>query len=364
MENMEVNKNFWLNKKVFITGHTGFKGSWLALWLNSLGAKITGFSLAPDKFPNLYELTQIDNCINSIIGDIKDSSEIHNALLENQPDVIFHLAAQSIVRKSFQIPIETYATNIMGTVNLLEASSKLKNLKSIIVVTSDKCYQNHEWDWSYRENDMLGGKDPYSSSKACVELISNSFRECFLKDKGIFLATTRAGNVVGGGDWSEDRLIPDILKNIENNNTIKIRNPNSIRPWQHVLEPLSGYITLAEKLYIDGNNYSQAWNFGPKEDDAKSVKWIVENIIKKFEQKIKWENEEFKNNEQQEAKILKLDSSKSRNLLGWHPLWNIDYALDKTLEWNKAYLDNEDMKLFTMKQINEYNLMKNDLKYE
>ena len=270
-----MDKLFWRNKKVFLTGHTGFKGAWLSLWLQHLGAEVTGFALKPPSNPSFYDVTDISKNMVSIEGDVRDFNALKEALVNSNAEIVFHLAAQSLVRLSYENPIETYSTNIMGTVNLLEAVRNCSSVRSVVNITTDKCYENKEWLWSYRENEPLGGYDPYSSSKACSELVTSSFTNSFFNPKsyeihGVAIATARAGNVIGGGDWSKDRLIPDILNSVINKQPVKLRNPRSVRPWQHVLEPLDGYLKLAQKLYEAGGEYSSAWNFGPKEEDAKS----------------------------------------------------------------------------------------------
>ncbi|KQU17355.1 CDP-glucose 4,6-dehydratase [Bacillus sp. Leaf13] len=356
-----LDNDFWRGKKVFITGHTGFKGSWLCLWLNSLGADVTGFSLSPPTDPSLFHLCSIQEDTKTIIGDIRDREALSSALLNAKPDIVFHLAAQPIVRASYQDPIYTYETNVMGTIYLFEAIRLAVNnkvpIKAVINITSDKCYENKEWAWGYRENDPMGGYDPYSNSKACAELITSSYRRSFFNPESydlhrVALASVRAGNVIGGGDWAADRLVPDCIRALLLGNEIKIRNPYAIRPWQHVLEPLSGYLLLAQKLYQEGVPYAEGWNFGPRDDDAKSVEWIVKNICNKWGSHASYQIE--KGNYEHEAHFLKLDCSKSKQKLGWAPRWNIGQGIDKTLEWTRAYTDQKCLKDICLQQIEEY----------
>ncbi|WP_246188122.1 CDP-glucose 4,6-dehydratase [Paenibacillus tengchongensis] len=358
-EYIMADKEFWNNKKVFITGHTGFKGSWLCLWLTSMGAEVSGYSLAPNTNPSLYELCNIDGLIKeSVIGDIKDGERLKRALQSSQAEIVFHLAAQPLVRESYNIPAETYATNVMGTVNILEAVRVCDTVSTVINVTTDKCYENKEWVWGYRETEPLGGHDPYSSSKACSELVTSAYRNSFFNTmpsgRKVSLASARAGNVIGGGDWAVDRLIPDCIKSLLNNESIKIRNPFSIRPWQHVLEPLSGYLLLAEKLYHQGENYAEAWNFGPQDSDAKTVEWIVKNICAKWGATANYVVDQ--NPQVHEAKYLKLDCSKAVSELGWSARWNLETALNKIVEWNKEYEQESNLLEVCYRQIEEYSL--------
>jgi CDP-glucose 4,6-dehydratase len=350
-----VDSSFWRHKKVLITGHTGFKGSWLCLWLHLLGAKITGYALQPPTDPSLYEICRIDELIASLIGDIRDSERLTQALLAAAPEIVIHMAAQSLVNRSFDHPVETYATNVMGTVNLLEALRHVPSVKAAIVVTSDKCYQNNEWRWGYRENEALGGYDPYSSSKACAELVTAAYRNSFFSapdTEGIAVATARAGNVIGGGDWAPGRLIPDCIRAMLREDPLRLRHPNAVRPWQHVLEPLSGYLMLAQALYQEGCRYAGAWNFGPDDSDARPVGWIVNylstngNITKNIEIV---QDALF-----HEATFLKLDSTKARTELRWQPRWRLEQALDKVLEWLIAYRSGLDVREVCFRQINDY----------
>ena len=353
MESMELkNNDFWKGKKVFITGHTGFKGGWLSIFLENLGAEIHGFSLKPHE-KSFFNAVNLGDKINHQVGDIRNLKLLKENLLKVNPEIIFHLAAQPLVRYSYNHPLETYSTNVMGTANLLEASRSLANLKSIVVVTSDKCYENKEWDWGYRENESLGGKDPYSSSKACTELVAMAYNHSFFSKTPIQLATGRAGNVIGGGDWSEDRLIPDILDAFENKTELIVRSPKAVRPWQHVLEPLAGYIQLAELQYKYPAQFNQSWNFGPEDVDCKNVQYLVERIAHKWLTPVKWKIQ-CNENDMPEAGILKLDSSKSKRFLNWKPKWSIDQALDKIIEWQSHYRNGADMYYTSSRQILDY----------
>lgn len=351
-------KQFWQGKRVFITGHTGFKGSWLALWLQSLGAKVTGFSLNLPSEINLFELAKVGNDMHSIVGDVRDASFLEQSLLAAKPDIVFHLAAQSLVLESYQKPVETYATNVMGTVNLLEAVRNSSTVKSVVVVTSDKCYDNKEWHWGYRENDPMGGFDPYSSSKGCAELVVDSYRNSFFhadkfNEHGVAIASARAGNVIGGGDWAKDRLIPDVVSAFTKHEPVKLRNPASIRPWQHVLDPLSAYLLLAERLFEYGKSYAEAWNFGPNETDTKSTGWLVEKMAAQWKQDAACLVEHNEHAEH-EAVYLRLDCSKAHSKLGWYPIWSIEDAVENVVNWYQAYLRNEDMHAYTLNQIQQY----------
>ncbi|MBY9077517.1 CDP-glucose 4,6-dehydratase [Paenibacillus sp. CGMCC 1.18879] len=352
-----IDAKFWNGKRVFLTGHTGFKGSWLSLWLVSMGAKVTGYSLAPNTTPSLFENCEIDKLINkSIIGDIRDADFLARSLKESEAEIVIHMAAQPLVRESYKNPVETYSTNVMGTVNILEAVRNCETVVSFVNVTTDKCYENKEWVWGYRETEPLGGYDPYSSSKACSELVTSAYRNSFFDEgvsgRKVAIASARAGNVIGGGDWATDRLIPDCIRALSSDQTIQIRNPLAIRPWQHVLEPLCGYLMLAEKLYSEGFKYAEAWNFGPQDSDAKPVQWIVERMCEK------WGAGNYEVDfapQYHEAKYLKLDCSKAVSQLGWRPKWSLDNALDKIVEWNKAFNENTNMTDICFKQISEYN---------
>ena len=358
MESMELNKSFWEGKRVFITGHNGFKGSWLVLWLKLLGAKVYGLSLDPLKGPNFYVDSNLKECLSGeIIGNIKNTIDLENSVNKFKPEIIFHMAAQPLVRESYKNPLETYLVNVIGTLNLFEASLKSESVKAVINITTDKCYENCNKSKGYKENDPLGGHDPYSSSKACSEILSSSYRRSFYNEKGIELATVRAGNVIGGGDWAEDRLIPDLIRSINTKRKLIIRAPDSIRPWQHVLDPLFGYLILAEKLLTKKNKFNSSWNFGPNEDEPKSVSDILEYIGKEW-QELRWEK--FSGRTPHEAKTLKLDISKSKSLLNWNPVLSMDKTLDYTIAWYKNWLTNPNMKDFSIYQINKFTELAKD----
>lgn len=352
-----MNRMFWKDKKVFITGHTGFKGSWLSIWLNLLGADVTGYSLKPPTCPSLFELCKLDNKIKTIIGDIRDRNLVAETIISIEPEIIIHLAAQPLVRESYKHPVDTYETNVIGTINVLEAVRKCNSVRSVVNVTTDKCYENKEWYWSYRENESMGGYDPYSNSKSCSELITNSYRKSFFnlekyKENVVALASARAGNVIGGGDWAKDRLIPDCIDSLLNGEKIIIRNPNSIRPWQHVLEPLNGYLNLAQKLYENGIEFAEGWNFGPNEDDAKPVLWIVKKICETWG--IDSSYQIYDGKQFHEANYLKLDCSKAKAKLGWYPKWNLDTSINKIVEWVLAFKEEQNMLEVCNNQIKEY----------
>lgn len=343
---------FWQGKTVVVTGHTGFKGSWLALWLHSLGANLIGFSLPAHTGPNLFKMTQLNKEIVNIFADIRNFSVLQQVIKKYQPEIIIHMAAQSLVRQAYQTPFETYSTNIMGTVNLFEAARSENTVKVVINVTSDKCYEQSGLNKVFREEDRLGGYDPYSNSKACSELITQSYRDVFFKQRGIGIATARAGNVIGGGDWASERLVPDILKACMEQENALLRYPNALRPWQHVLQPLYGYLVLAEKLYMSPDVYAESWNFGPPLENIKSVSWVADYLIKIFGSSIKWVKDETQH--WHEASILQLDSSKSEKHLGWLQIWNLEKGLEKTVDWFQAYQSGENMQNKTMAQINQF----------
>lgn len=352
-----IDKNFWQGKRVFITGHTGFKGSWLSLWLAEMGADLKGYSLQPPTEPSLYEMAGIDDVMESEIGDIRNFEQLRNSIMAFKPEIIFHMAAQPLVRLSYDEPIETYSTNVMGTVNLLEAVRQTGGIKAVVNITSDKCYENREWVWGYREHEAMGGYDPYSNSKGCAELVAAAYRSSFFnpaqyKKHGVALASVRAGNVIGGGDWAKDRLIPDILRSCEKQQPVVIRNPHSIRPWQHVLEPLSGYILIAQHLYNEGIEVAEGWNFGPRDDDAQSVEFIVDTVVKLWGEDASWQLDG--QDHPHEAHYLKLDCSKVRMRLGWQPRWGLAETLGRIVEWHKAWLNGEDMLAYTKREIHDY----------
>ena len=350
-------EGFYKSKKVLITGHTGFKGSWLCLLLKELGADVYGYALPPKTTPNLFSEARINNIITSYFGDIRDFEKLEGILHQIQPDIIIHMAAQALVMESYKNPRKTFEINIMGTVNLLDAARTTNSVKAIINVTTDKCYENKEWYWSYRENEPMGGYDPYSNSKGCSELVTSSYRNSYFNlnkysDHGVAVASARAGNVIGGGDWSDDRLIPDFIRAITNGQNVKIRSPYAIRPWQHVLEPLSGYLTLAVKLFSQGPKYAEAWNFGPDENDAQNVEWITKTLCELWGDGASYSID--LNPHPHEANYLKLDCSKAKAELGWMPKWNIEKALSSIVNWNKAHLDNEDICDVMVQQIKDY----------
>ncbi|MEI6883243.1 MAG: CDP-glucose 4,6-dehydratase [Bacteroidota bacterium] len=354
---MAPKREFWNDKRVLLTGHTGFKGSWLCLILHQLGAKVHGFALDPPTNPSLFEEAKINELLTSTICNIRDYGGLLNTLEQAQPEIVIHMAAQPLVRESYKDPIGTYSTNVMGTVHLLEACRHTNCVRSIVNVTTDKCYENREWHWGYRENEPMGGYDPYSNSKGCSELITSSYRSSFFNVKEytkhrVAVATARAGNVIGGGDWANDRLIPDFIKAISKGEEVLIRSPYAIRPWQHVLEPLTGYLTLAEKLFNEGARFSEAWNFGPDDVDVRNVEWVIRTICELWGKGASYKVDT--NPQPHEANFLKLDCSKSKAELNWFPRWNLDTALLSIVEWNKAWLGGKNMRNVTEEQINRY----------
>lgn len=349
--------DFWRGKRVFLTGHTGFKGSWMSLWLQSLGAELTGFALQPPTQPSLFEEAQVGKGMRSIIGDIRDLATMQQALQAAQPEIVIHMAAQPLVRYSYQNPVETYSTNVMGTVHVLEAVRNTPGVKAVVNITTDKCYENREWAWGYRENEPMGGYDPYSNSKGCAELVSSAYRSSFFNantyaQHGVALATVRAGNVIGGGDWAQDRLVPDILAAFEQGRLVDIRNPDAIRPWQHVLEPLRGYLTLAEHLFEEGPGFAEGWNFGPNDEDAKSVGWIVQQMAAMWGNNARWHLDTGEH--PHEAHYLKLDISKARSRLHWHPALRLNGALQLIIDWAQQRQAGADMHTLTLAQIQAY----------
>lgn len=355
MKSTKVDPQFWKGKRVFLTGHTGFKGGWLSLWLSSMGANIIGYALAPNTAPNLFNTLEIDSLIEtSHIADIRDLVTLQKAMLEAKPDVVIHMAAQPLVRYSYVNPVETYATNVMGTVHVLESMRSIDSVRSTVIVTSDKCYENKEWVWGYRENEPMGGYDPYSNSKGCAELVTSAYRQSYFSNPNSInkVATARAGNVIGGGDWSVDRLVPDAIKAFELNKPLMIRNPLATRPWQHVLEPLSGYLILAQALYEHGSSFVSGWNFGPRDEDNRSVQEVVDLLISGWGDSARWEKEGLE--QPHEANLLRLDCSRARAQLGWMPKWNLETAIQKIIEWQKSFQAKEDMQALSLAQIKYY----------
>ncbi len=349
---MAVNPAFWQGRRVFLTGHTGFKGGWLALWLQSMGARVYGYALPPPSGPAFFTESEVAaGLAGHTLSQLEDAAALTAALRAAQPEVVLHLAAQALVREAYANPVATYATNVMGTVHLLEGVRKTPSVRAVVNVTTDKCYENREWIWGYREDEALGGYDPYSSSKACSELVTSAYRQSFLADAGVALASARAGNVIGGGDWATDRLIPDLLSALDTGVTVDIRAPQATRPWQHVLEPLSGYLALAERLYEKGAPFAAAWNFGPTDDDARPVSWILEQMAS-MQSGLRWRIADVP--QPHEAHLLKLDSSKARSQLDWQPRWKLAEALQRTLQWHLAWRAGQPMRAFSLAQINDY----------
>ena len=352
-----MNPAFWANKRVFLTGHTGFKGGWLSLWLQSLGAEVTGFALTPPTNPSLFEVANVAGGMKSIIGDIRDLDALERAMKESNPEIVIHMAAQPLVRYSYVNPVETYATNVMGTVHLFEAVRKAGSVKAVVNITTDKCYENREWEWGYRENEPMGGYDPYSNSKGCAELVTSAYRLSFFNPvdyskHGVALASVRAGNVIGGGDWAQDRLIPDIISAFSEGRPVVIRNPHAVRPWQHVLEPLRGYVTLAERLYNDGAQFAEGWNFGPNDNDARPVEWIVNQLAEQWGEGATWSVD--KGEHPHEATYLKLDISKAKSRLEWSPVLDLTQSLGMIVDWYRRHKSKEDMRQVVLDQIKKY----------
>lgn len=357
-----MNPSFWQGRRVLLTGHTGFKGSWLALWLQSMGAHAVGYALAPPTSPSLFEVAEVDKGMTSIIGDIRDLAKLQAVFAKHTPEIVIHMAAQPLVRYSYQNPVETYSTNVMGTVHLLEAVRNTPGVKAVVNITTDKCYENREWAWGYRENEPMGGYDPYSNSKGCAELVSAAYRSSFFNassfaQHGVASATVRAGNVIGGGDWAQDRLIPDILAAFEQGRKVDIRNPHAIRPWQHVMEPLRGYLSLAEQLFEHGPSFAEGWNFGPNDEDAKPVGWIVEQMAALWGPDAQWQIDTAKH--PHEAHYLKLDISKARGRLDWHPALRLKDALALIIDWSKQRQTGADMRQLTLAQLHAYQALTN-----
>jgi CDP-glucose 4,6-dehydratase len=355
MEGLGMNNNFWHGKKVLVTGHTGFKGGWLALWLQKMGAEVTGYALAPKGPDGLFELASVGEGMQSVIADIRDLDTLKGVFNRFRPEIVFHLAAQPLVRLSYEQPVETIEVNVMGTVKLLEAIRTTQSCRTVVSITSDKCYDNKEWVWGYRETDPLGGRDPYASSKGCAEIVNAAYRQSFFEAPGqrpVALATARAGNVIGGGDISRDRLVVDIMSAIVKGKPLNIRSPGAIRPWQHVLEPISGYLLLAEKLWAQPKEFAQSWNFGPPAEDAKPVRWLVEKLNERWGEGVDWKLDSGPT--VHEANALTLDSTKSQMILGWKPRWTLDQALTAIVGWYKAYQRGDPIRDVVLRQIAAY----------
>lgn len=350
-----MNIDFWKGKRVFLTGHTGFKGGWMVTWLKKMDAVVKGYSLEPNSTPSFFDVANVSIGIESDIGDIRDLDLLKKSIVDFAPEIVIHMAAQPLVRYSYQEPVLTYQTNVMGTVNLLEAVRYCPSVKSVVNVTTDKCYENKEWIWAYRENEAIGGYDPYSSSKGCSELITSSYHRSFFNSNSkVALASARAGNVIGGGDWSADRLIPDALRAFEKKVPVVIRNPMANRPWQHVLEPICGYLILAEKLYVFGKEFAEGWNFGPIDTDSRPVSEVMDYLAKEWPGGASWVLDDLE--QPHEAQILKLDISKAKARLKWEPSWNLEKAIQSIIEWHQAWLEDKDMHNITLKQIEHYEL--------
>jgi len=348
LEDLGLNPSFWSDKRVLVTGHTGFKGAWLSLWLQRFGADVAGFSLAPATEPNLFELANVASNLRSEIGDVRDLEHLSRFVSEFRPEVIIHMAAQSLVRPSYADPVDTFSTNVLGTVNILEAARQCESVRAVVNVTTDKCYENLEREDGYREDEPLGGHDPYSSSKGCSELVTASYRRSF----SLNVASARAGNVIGGGDWADDRLLPDMMRSFMAGETVSIRNPASTRPWQHVLEPLYGYLLLAERLHND-SAFAEPWNFGPDESDAKPVDWLADQVCHLWGGSARWSND-AEPNQPHEAGFLGLNCDKAKSRLDWLPQINIEAALSWTVEWYRNYQSGGDVRAFTEHQISNY----------
>jgi len=358
-----VNPAFWNNKRIFLTGHTGFKGGWLSLWLAAMGAKVTGYALAPNTTPNFFEVAKIEAGLEQFhLADVRDLGKLQKAMGDAKPEIVIHMAAQPLVRYSYDNPVETYATNVMGTVHVLESIRTLDCVRAAVIVTTDKCYENREWVWGYRENEPMGGHDPYSNSKGCAELVASAYRQSYFSPEKyskhqVAIASARAGNVIGGGDWSGDRLIPDAIKAFEAKTPLMIRNPLATRPWQHVLEPLSGYLILAQALHQEGARFDGGWNFGPRDGDARSVREVIELLIQNWGSVASWVQD--KREQPHEAHSLKLDCSKARQYLGWSPRLSLEQAIENITQWHHAYQQQSNMHEMSLKQITRYQKLQN-----
>jgi len=355
--NSTVDPAFWKGKRVLLTGHTGFKGSWMSIWLKEMGADLTGFALNPPTTPSLFEDAKVADGMRSIIGDVRDLDAVKKVFAETSPEIVIHMAAQPLVRESYQFPVETYAINVMGTVHVLEAVRQTQSVRSVVIVTTDKCYENKEWIWGYREDEPMGGYDPYSNSKGCAELVTSSYRRSYFNPSNydihkVAVATARAGNVIGGGDWADDRLIPDIIKAVIAGQPVNIRSPYAIRPWQHVLEPVGAYLLLAEKLFKDGAVYAEGWNVGPRSEDARDVEYIVNSICANWGDGAAFQIDS--NPQPHEAGYLKLDISKIGSRLGWQPSWPLPVTIEKTVAWYKAYTKGENTLDICLSQLSQY----------
>ena len=351
---MVIEPSFWEGRKVFLTGHTGFKGSWFTLWLHQMGAKVTGYALEPPTKPAIFTEAKVETALEQhILGDIRDLDKLTQAIQQAHPTIVIHMAAQPLVRDSYSDPVGTYASNVMGTVHLLEAVRQTPSVKAVLNITTDKCYENKEWIWGYRENEPMGGHDPYSSSKGCAELVSSSYRHSFLRESGIALATARAGNVIGGGDWAKDRIVPDAMRAFIAKQPLQVRNPAAVRPWQHVLEPLAGYLQLCQQLISAPESFSESWNFGPGEEDAQPVSHLADIMAKSWGEGAQWQQEGIKK-QPHEAQYLKLDCTKAKTRLQWSRQWQLEQALQQSVAWYKAWYRGVDMNQFTLKQMTDY----------
>lgn len=352
-----MNSAFWAGRRVLVTGHTGFKGGWLCLWLQRMGAEVNGYALEPPTQPNLFESARVGEDMRSILGDVRDFETLWSVVRECRPEVIFHLAAQPLVMPAYRQPLETYAINVLGTVHLLEAVHRTAGVRAVVNVTSDKCYENREWLWGYREDEPMGGHDPYSSSKGCAELVTSAYRRSFFSQTssdrpGVALASARAGNVIGGGDWAIDRLIPDMIRSFQAGRVVTLRHPDAVRPWQHVLEPLSGYLMLAERLWQEGSTFAEGWNFGPREDDAWPVYRLVERLAALWGEGARWQLTDA--DYPHEAQYLKLDCTKAKTQLHWRPRWSLERALTETVSWYQAAYTGMDMRALSLAQLERF----------